>query len=62
MKALWKSALVYSTGKTFSFALYKSSQQRKTEGKGFIDVHIEKTLSHFQVYFMQVSVYSLRAR
>lgn len=45
MKALWKSALVYSTGKTFSFALYKSSQQHKTEGKGFIDVHIiEKTV------------------
>lgn len=63
MKALWKSATVYRTGETFSFALDKSLQQHKTKGKGFTDVHItEKALSHFPVYFMQVSVYTLGTR
>lgn len=61
MRPLWKSAQVYSTDRTFSFALSKISQQHETKGKGFTDAHIiEKAVPHFPVYFMQASVYTHR--
>ena len=54
MRLLWKSGQVYSTDRTFSFALSRISQQRETKGNDFADAHIiEKAMSHFTVYFME---------
>lgn len=40
VRPLWKSAQIYKTGRIFSFASSKISQQYKAKGKGVTDVNV----------------------